>query len=76
MTERVDPAQDPAQDPALDLSWEQEVERTTAFWQRLGLPGLLDIHTHFLPEPVQRIAEASVTGAGTTCMPWSSNVTW
>ena len=36
-----------------ELSWEQEVERTTAFWQRLGLPGLLDVHTHFLPPPVQ-----------------------
>ena len=23
-----------------------------AFWQRLGLPGLIDIHTHFLPAPV------------------------
>ena len=36
-----------------ELTWEQEVERTTAFWQRLGLPGLLDVHTHFLPPPVQ-----------------------
>ena len=36
-----------------DLTWEEEVERTTAFWQRLGLPGLLDVHTHFLPPPVQ-----------------------
>jgi predicted TIM-barrel fold metal-dependent hydrolase len=25
-----------------------------AWWQRLGLPGLLDIHVHFLPEPVMR----------------------
>jgi predicted TIM-barrel fold metal-dependent hydrolase len=23
-----------------------------AFWQRLGLPGLIDIHTHFMPKPV------------------------
>ncbi len=23
-----------------------------AFWQRLGLPGLIDVHTHFMPEPV------------------------
>lgn len=51
-------------DPTLDLSWEQEVERTTAFWQRLGLPGLLDIHTHFLPEPVQRKVWAQFDAAG------------
>lgn len=25
-----------------------------AFWQALGLPGLVDVHTHFLPEPMQR----------------------
>jgi predicted TIM-barrel fold metal-dependent hydrolase len=24
----------------------------TAWWQRLGLPGLIDIHTHFMPKPV------------------------
>ena len=24
------------------------------FWQRLGLPGLFDVHVHFLPEPIQR----------------------
>lgn len=23
-------------------------------WQRLGLPGILDVHVHFLPEPVMR----------------------
>ncbi|MGH8859994.1 MAG: amidohydrolase family protein [Jatrophihabitantaceae bacterium] len=23
-----------------------------AWWQRLGLPGLIDIHTHFMPKPV------------------------
>ena len=22
------------------------------WWQRLGLPGLIDIHTHFMPKPV------------------------
>ncbi|MFC7306077.1 amidohydrolase family protein [Streptomyces monticola] len=25
-----------------------------AFWQRLGLPGLIDVHTHFMPERVLR----------------------
>jgi hypothetical protein len=31
----------------------EPVETTRAFWQRLGLPGLFDIHVHFLPPPVQ-----------------------
>ena len=44
---------EPSTGPGQELTWEQEVERTTAFWQRLGLPGLLDVHTHFLPPPVQ-----------------------
>jgi uncharacterized protein len=26
----------------------------TEFWQRLGLPGLVDVHTHFMPERVLR----------------------
>jgi hypothetical protein len=29
-----------------------EAERATAFWQGLGLPGLVDVHTHFMPERV------------------------
>jgi uncharacterized protein len=27
-------------------------EDVPAWWQRLGLPGLIDIHTHFMPKPV------------------------
>ena len=27
---------------------------TRAFWQRLGLPGLFDVHVHFLPPNIQR----------------------
>jgi uncharacterized protein len=27
-------------------------EDVPAWWQRLGLPGLVDIHTHFMPKPV------------------------
>jgi len=26
-----------------------EAEHVRVFWQRLGLPGLLDLHVHFLP---------------------------
>lgn len=31
-----------------------EVEPVRAFWQRLGLPGLIDFHLHFLPPPIER----------------------
>ena len=27
-------------------------ERVGAFWRELGLPGLIDVHTHFMPERV------------------------
>jgi predicted TIM-barrel fold metal-dependent hydrolase len=30
-----------------------EAPEVTAFWRRLGLPGLIDIHTHFMPPNVQ-----------------------
>ncbi len=29
------------------------VEATRQFWQDLGLPGLFDVHVHFLPPPIQ-----------------------
>ncbi|QMU77625.1 amidohydrolase [Streptacidiphilus sp. PB12-B1b] len=29
-----------------------EAERVTAFWRELGLPGLVDVHTHFMPDRV------------------------
>ncbi len=38
-------AGDPAAGPA-------EAERVTAFWRALGLPGLVDVHTHFMPQRV------------------------
>lgn len=31
-----------------------DAERVRAFWQRLDLPGLLDLHVHFLPPPIER----------------------
>ena len=33
---------------------EEPVEATRAFWQDLGLPGLFDVHVHFLPPNIQR----------------------
>jgi predicted TIM-barrel fold metal-dependent hydrolase len=34
------------------------------FWQGLGLPGLVDVHVHFLPENIQRAVYAVFDGAG------------
>jgi predicted TIM-barrel fold metal-dependent hydrolase len=36
----------------------------TAFWTALGLPGLADVHTHFLPERMQRRVWAHFDAAG------------
>ncbi|WP_225638459.1 amidohydrolase family protein [Streptomyces solaniscabiei] len=32
----------------------EEVGHVRAFWEGLGLPGLVDVHTHFMPERVLR----------------------
>lgn len=31
-----------------------EAAEVRSFWQGLGLPGLLDLHVHFLPPPIER----------------------
>ena len=31
-----------------------EAEQVRGFWTDLGLPGLLDLHVHFLPPPIER----------------------
>ncbi|HWU20245.1 MAG TPA: amidohydrolase family protein [Nocardioides sp.] len=33
---------------------QSEVELVETFWGDLGLPGLLDLHVHFLPPPIER----------------------
>lgn len=35
-----------------------------AFWQQLGLPGLYDVHVHFLPPAIQRAVWAVFDAAG------------
>ena len=37
-----------------DLRPAQEGVEVRQFWERLGLPGLVDVHTHFMPERVLR----------------------
>jgi uncharacterized protein len=45
-----EPAVSPAAAAALPTSPQAaEVPEVTAFWQELGLPGLIDVHTHFMP---------------------------
>ncbi|MFC5177741.1 amidohydrolase family protein [Nocardioides taihuensis] len=41
-----------------------EVAAVRSFWQGLGLPGLYDVHVHFLPENVQRKVYAQFDEAG------------
>lgn len=38
--------------PAADPGARAEAEAVTAFWRDLGLPGLVDVHTHFMPPNV------------------------
>ncbi|MFG2228129.1 amidohydrolase family protein [Streptomyces sp. NPDC048644] len=39
-------------------------ERVGAFWRELGLPGLIDVHTHFMPERVMAKVQAYFDAAG------------
>ncbi|MCP3756987.1 amidohydrolase family protein [Streptomyces sp. TBY4] len=48
-----------------------DIGRVTAFWQDLGLPGLIDVHTHFMPEPVMTKVWQYFDAAGPlTGRPW------
>ncbi|WP_281171273.1 amidohydrolase family protein [Arthrobacter castelli] len=48
-----------------------------AWWQRLGLPGLIDIHTHFLPDRMMRRVWAHFDDAGPLIgRPWPINYRW
>lgn len=45
--------------------------RVSAFWTELGLPGLIDIHTHFMPPRLQEKVWAYFDSAGPlTGRPW------
>lgn len=59
MTGRVveEGAPRPSRDP-------EPVAEVRAFWERLGLPGLLDVHTHFLPPRVTAKIRAQFDSAG------------
>jgi uncharacterized protein len=45
---------------------DEPVEETRAFWRELGIPGLFDVHVHFLPENIQRRVWEQFDQAGPT----------
>src|SRR5215469_11177696 len=48
-----------------------EVAAITAFWRDLGLPGLVDIHTHFMPPNVlAKVWAFFEDGRGPSGLPW------
>jgi hypothetical protein len=52
-------------------------EDVPAFWRGLGLPGLADVHTHFLPERMQRRVWAHFDEAGPLIgRPWPIRYRW
>ena len=48
--------------PAAEL--DAEVAAVRAHWTRLGLPGLVDVHVHFMPKPVMDKVWAYFDAAG------------
>ncbi|AOW87841.1 amidohydrolase [Streptomyces olivaceus] len=51
---------------------EDEAGQVRRFWQELGLPGLVDVHTHFMPERVLRKVWAYFDALG----PLTGGVEW
>jgi predicted TIM-barrel fold metal-dependent hydrolase len=43
---------------------DEPVEATRARWEELGLPGLFDVHVHFLPPPIQARVYEQFDNAG------------
>lgn len=48
-----------------------EAAAVTAFWQELGLPGLVDVHTHFMPDNVLvKVWDFVESGRAAVGQPW------
>ncbi|MCX4685341.1 amidohydrolase [Kitasatospora purpeofusca] len=61
----------PAPDPVAVPDPVAEAAGVRAFWQHLGLPGLIDVHTHFMPKNVLDKVWAYFDAAGPlTGRPW------
>ncbi|WP_067893472.1 amidohydrolase family protein [Nocardia vaccinii] len=53
------------------MTADENLSYVHGFQQRLGLPGIIDVHTHFMPEPVLRKVWAYFDSAGPlTGRPW------
>ncbi len=48
----------------MPLAASDETSQVTAFWTRLALPGLIDVHTHFMPERMLAKVWAYFDGVG------------
>ncbi|MFE2018013.1 amidohydrolase family protein [Streptomyces sp. NPDC059499] len=46
------------------MSGDSDRDDVVRFWERLGLPGIIDVHTHFMPEQVLRKVWAYFDSAG------------
>jgi uncharacterized protein len=53
-----------------------EAAAVVAFWQRLGLPGLVDVHAHFMPSNVQAKVWAFFDGGRAAGQPWPIVYRW
>ncbi len=51
-------------EPEPGRTLEQEATDVRAFWQALDLPGLFDVHSHFLPPPIERAVWGVFDSAG------------
>ena len=47
-----------------------EISEVTEFWRRLGLPGLIDVHVHFMPQNVLAKVWAFFDGGHEAGRPW------
>ena len=48
-----------------------------ALWRELGIPGIVDVHTHFLPAPVMRAVWAYFDEAESNYgVPWPITYRW
>jgi cytosine/adenosine deaminase-related metal-dependent hydrolase len=51
-TEATDSEETDSEETDSEATEAEEKDQVRRFWQRLGLPGLVDVHTHFMPERV------------------------
>lgn len=56
------PEPQPQQQPQPDIG--EQAARVVRFWRELGLPGLIDVHTHFMPDRVLAKVWAYFDAAG------------